>query len=215
MMKQATILISGLILLLISGCSTTPSNDTKTGEKFTALRQSELTILQDQMHHADSFSSAQSIDDYQIRAEIGLDQENNDLRIVYNVIVDHPKVAMDDVVVSFLLEDKMNVKLITNDVFFTNLNGDVKTLSDLSPDGELKGTTAFRAFIIDPKAIDQEFLNLYQRIYVHIVWNNSEGVKESQFIAVTGETSKELVDFLTESMKPHAIAPSPAVKSAL
>lgn len=95
----------------------------------------------------------------------------------------------------------MNSKLVTDDVFFTNLNGDDKTLSDLIPGGEIKGATAFRGFIIDKNALDKDFLNIFTKVYVHVSWENSDKEHENKFLLIHAEPTHELMEYLNENQK--------------
>ncbi|WP_150266225.1 hypothetical protein [Paenibacillus tepidiphilus] len=196
-MKQFFIVFTCCIVFFLTGC--TQNKTASSNGEFTALRQKEMNILLDKINDKNVFVSAQSIKDFNVRAEADLYIEDNISRIVYNVIVDEAKIHMNNVTISFLLEDNMNVKQVTNDVFFTNLNDDGKTLTDLQPDGEVKGTTAFRAFIINSSSIDQEFLEIYKKVYVHISWENPDKTHRSEFILVNAEPSKKLMNYLNEN----------------
>jgi hypothetical protein len=180
-----------LMIFLLSGCTQTENNH----DQFVANREKEKTILVQQMKDPKSFKSPDLIEDFNILAETRLSVEADTNRIVYNVILDKPKSKMDDVVISFHLEKGMELKLLTNDVFFTNLNDDEKTLADLSPGGELKGTTAFRGFIIKKELLDEAFFEDYKNVYVHVSWVHS-GQKQEKFILVKAQVEEDLVKFL-------------------
>lgn len=191
--RRLTILIVCMIFAL-SGCAL--GNKNLNSGDFNDLRESEKTILLERMNEPESFETEQSVADFNVHAEVNLSVDEYQSRIVYNVIVDKPKIAMDDVVISFHLAKGMETKLITNDVFFTNRNGGENTLTDLVPEGDIKGTTAFRGFILDKNLIDQEFLNLFKKMYIHISWTDS-GKHKEKFIFVEAEVKKRLKDFLS------------------
>ncbi|WP_151735821.1 hypothetical protein [Paenibacillus tengchongensis] len=119
-MKQC-LMIACCIVLLLTGCT---HNNTASGTgKLTGLRQTEMNILKDRMNDKASFTTAPSSEDFHVRSEADLYIEDNTPRIVYNVTVDEPTIHMNNVVISFILEDQMKSKLVSNDVFFTTLNG--------------------------------------------------------------------------------------------
>lgn len=100
-----------LFLVFIVGCGKNYSMNKKI--------QEETEDLQNRVSEGSVFLTKPS-DNYNIFARVTLKKEETD-KIIYEITVDQPKVMMKNVSISAMLNQDMNVKLKTDNVFFTNI----------------------------------------------------------------------------------------------
>ncbi|UFJ40104.1 hypothetical protein LOK74_19010 [Brevibacillus humidisoli] len=199
MKRLFTCLIMIILIILLSaitGCSVDKDHSTRGNEPMD-LHNKELSDIEDKIKTS-SFSSTLPTS-YNISVNISLKQEEMD-RIIYEVTVDEAKQMMKDVTLSAHLDPDMALKLKTSNVFFTNIF-DIDTYPDrflLKPGGEIKGVQLFRGFILDPQALDQSFVDLYETVYVKVSWKSSDHTLHTEYFKIKGTSNEEITEYIQE-----------------
>ncbi|WP_438444047.1 hypothetical protein [Gorillibacterium sp. sgz5001074] len=113
--------------------------------------------------------------------------------IMYNVALLNPLYEMKNVKISYLLQEQMATRLKTPTIMYAPTGE--KRVINLDP-VKVNRYEVFLALPLSGAAVDEVFMNQYNRISLQVDWTSADGFHHQDCLFVEGSPTLELSSFL-------------------